>query len=150
MIPKRDEDGLAVIEKEQGDTPCSLCLRGQPEAEMIQADTRGLLQHIVHTRPESIQAPNDPQFATQVFMATNGVSEGADGVVLTANTYDWIHRILVKQIPITEKAEKSGVTKRTLGQALFGDSAYVVAEQLKDVDQRKTDEQIFSTGLDED
>jgi hypothetical protein len=46
--------------------------------------------------------------------------------------------------------EKMQVTKRTYAQALFDDRAYVIMEHIKDVDIRKTEDDIFSAEPEDD
>ena len=138
MLPTRDEDGELV--PKNPDAP-----EGEQIAEMAKADTKLALETVVYALPRTIQAQADGTKAPQLLAAIDRAEDGK--IEMHDKVYDWVHRVLNREVPI-EKAEKdSGVHQLTYARRLFGLHADVVVAQLKDVDS--TPEDIWQKDLDD-
>jgi len=63
-------------------------------------------------------------------------------IVLKDKTYDWLHKVLNREVPVTHEAKERGVKPRKYSMLLFSMSASHIINQLKDEDEKKTPEQI--------
>ena len=134
-VPELDADGEPV-EKDQAIPSCGEC--GRPETpavlEMKAATIRDVLRLVIFSIPDSIQAQHDPLRVAQVW---NQLDHSNGAVELKDKTYDWFHRLLAREVPVTAKAPK-GVKPKTYGALFFGLSSAYIIEQLKDEEERKS------------
>ena len=111
---------------------------------MKDATVTDVLRQIIFSIPRPIQAPNDALHIPAVWMAV----EGANGTVdLGDKTYEWLHKLLARQI---EPSGDSTWEAQSYGAAFFGlENVAVCLETLKPVDERRTLEELIAT-LDEE
>ena len=128
-VPKVDEDGDIVWKTEpvgeQGGVP-----------ELEPADTRRVIQTALFSIPRAIQSSHDPM---RVAMCFNELEHSAgDGFIeLKDKVYAWLHRLLRRELPLTKEQKDLNMPVATYAQALWQLNAFIITEQLKDVDERK-------------
>ena len=129
-LPERDADGDVVWENPDA----------KPEQripKLIDADTKLALYTFVYARPNSIEAKNDSLRDTQLFNALERATNGQ--IELKDTVYDWIHRALGREVPVTPQAKEMDIKPRLYSYGLFGRDEFVALLQLKDLDERPAD-----------
>jgi len=145
-VPLRDEDGEVVWEDKETETP-----------KLVPADTFSLLHAAIFSIPPRIHAKNDGMRSQQLFNAiqrakdrgaVRATTQDDDSVqwtgrlVLHGEVYEWIQRVLAREVPITKAEKDMGLNARELASHLWGLSAYTILRQLTDVDSRKAEEDV--------
>jgi len=124
-VPKRDEDGNIVWKNEELKT----------EPEIAEADTLEVLRIISLNISREIQTSNDPLRVSQLWHRLDTTKDGI--VELHDKLYDWLHRLLNREIPLTAVEKERGIKPIPYSQQLFSMNSAGVVRQLKDVDERK-------------
>ena len=130
-MPKRDEDGNVIWKDKDAQVP------EMTEAKAL--DALWLLTNI----PRTIHAEKDrlriPALANQLIHAEDAeVAEDAKVIELTEKTYDWVHRVLNRELPLTAQEKEQGMKPLIFAESLFGTAlAALVIEHLKPLDVRK-------------
>ena len=135
-VPELDDDGEA-IEKEGAIPACNDCGRPETSPELVMKDgsVKDVLRLVIFSIPDSIQAKNDPLRVAQVW---NQLEHSNGAVELRDKAYDWLHRLMGREIPVTKARKDEGIKPKTYSAAFFGLSSAYILEQLKDVDERKS------------
>lgn len=119
----------------------------ESEPESKKADTVALLKDFWFRFPKVIQSKNDDarlhHLWSRVDMPnSNGKGPKPKVIELKEPTYEWLFRAFNRDMPLTKDAKESGVYVQNLGTWLWGIHAHVIIEQLKDIDERKTLEEL--------
>lgn len=95
-----------------------------------------LMRIISLSIPRSIQAQNDP---IRVYQIHNSLLKVKDGqpVELKDKVYDWLFRVLNREVPLTAEKVKEGLKPLSYAQELWAFNSACIIEQLKVPDERK-------------
>jgi len=125
-IPERDEDDEIVWKDPTAQVP-----------EMKKADTLGVLWTVLFTIPPKLEKQNDPRRLQQAWNQMERAREQGNGEVeFSEKVYLWLHRLLNREMPLTEEEKREKLLPRTYARALFRGSAFAITEQLKPLDER--------------
>ena len=107
---------------------------GVPELE--DANTQMVLRSVLFSIPRSIQSLHDPM---RVAVCFNEMEHNTkDGFIeLKDKVYNWLHRLLKRELPLPRDQKDIGLQPLSYAQALWQLNAYTITEQLKDVDEQK-------------
>lgn len=122
--------------------------RGEPKLE--DADTFGILRLIIFNVPRDAGAPADPRRSLQLWEAAESAMESKNGtepsepkqyIEVPDKVYDWLHNLLLRELPLDKEARDKGVVKTTYAYHLWGNNSYKVVRQLKDPDHIAQEEE---------
>ena len=135
-----DKDGEAIL------------VDGEPK--LRQGTTLDLIRTIIWNIPQAIQAKNDsihvPRIMNSIVQAEakNEGNEFPSRLSLRETDYDFIERVLNRDIPQSKEQAESGRSKLTYGQVIFGLNLDYFKWQITDVDNKCED--YFADDSDED
>lgn len=124
--PRRDADGAVIFKN-----GCEVCLRpreGPLDLEMEDATVATLLRELLLSFSSSdylrsSQKPMDGRNAQKLWNQLDS-SQGESNISLHQDQYDWLHRILAREVP------SPGQEARPVATILYGLSDYCITEQL--------------------
>ena len=133
-IPATDQDGDAVFETgDNGDI--KVTSRGNKIPKMVSGTVSETLKLVMFNIPKELIAKNDSLEGIALWKALKGVKDGF--LTFEDDTYNWIHRVLNRQIPLNEEGKKAGLEVQEYCVHLWGMSAEWVVDQFVDTDNRK-------------
>ena len=125
-VPEVDDDGEVVWENKEEEKP-----------QMKEADSFDILRQVAFSIPQKVHAANDSHRGQQLFNQIARAKERDDGkIILAQDVYEWLHRLLNRNIPIPELEKKMGLEARAYKLHLWGLSAWTIEQQLTNIDQR--------------
>lgn len=130
-IVNTDDDGEAIWKDAE-----------KTEPELVPGDVKDVMQIALLNIPRSIQLGQDDLRVRQMWTQLDACPDGT--VNLRDKTYNWFHRLLNREVPLTKEQKEQGVKEqRQYAVILFGyfNSHYIV-EQLTDIDERKPFEEL--------
>ena len=122
-VPEMDEDG-------------ELVMGGDGEPNMVPSDTRSAIRIVMLNVPQSKQKKNDSLRAAQMFNQLDKQSDNGH-IEIKDKTYDWFHKLLLREIPVTKEAKERGVLERTYAMHLWGMATAHITNQLTELETRK-------------
>ena len=126
-VPDQTEDGETKYKVEPKDGR-----GGVPETK--DASTVDLMKLVVLSIPRSIMTSNDPLRVTQMWHRL----DVADGQLeMHDKLYDWLHRLLKRDIPLTAEEKQLDMKPIPYAQYLWGIHAPAIIEQFKEPSERK-------------
>ena len=120
-LPKRDEDGQLVWKDPE-----------KTDLETEPATAVNLIKQIILSLPQQLQAPSDSLRATRIWAQIEGLQNGH--LQLQDQEYDWLHRVLNRQMPRSKDEKEASLEPQTLMVKLFGLNAHPIKRALTDVD----------------
>lgn len=136
-----DEDGKIVWENEEKQIPVE-----------VKANVGDLLKAIILNIPKELQAQNDSVRGASLWNSADKHKKNKAGgkIVVHDKVYEWYHRVLNREIPVSKEAKDANIKPRSIAIRLWGISSDVVVEQLKDIDEKKTLDKLLEELGDED
>lgn len=107
------------------------------ELQIRDAKTADILRTIVFSLPRSIHAKADEVRLPQMLASLERVQDSK--ILLHDKLYDWLHRVLNRDIPVTQVAKDNDAKPMPYSHFLWTNvHARWVMNQLKDVDEKLT------------
>jgi len=127
-IPRRDPDGLPVWKNEE-----------KTELETEDANPVNLIKQVILSIPNQMQAPSDSLRATRLWSQLDGVQNAH--LELEDKEYEWLHRLLSRQLPRGKEEKDANMEPQTLAVKLFGLNAFPVRQALTEIDSKTPSEE---------